>query len=314
MPIESPPAIPSWIQKEYPFNRALHREGDELLHYVDEGEGPAVLMVHGNPMWSFLWRKVIPLVTQAGFRVLAPDLLGFGFSSKLKRPEDHQLQRHIDRLCSWLDEIDVHDLTLVGQDWGGPISAGVGLNRPERCGAAVFANTAVLRPKRPFRPGKFHRFSHVPLLSDIAFKGLLFPVPVLSAVQGNRRSISPRALAAYAYPFRGTNRSSSLGLTRMVPTHEDHASTRVMESIGIWAENFTGPVGLVWGQRDPILGRAFKRHRELFSQAPFVLTEAGHFLQEEVPAVLAEMIVKTATQLQSRKKSSISSSDGSTAY
>jgi haloalkane dehalogenase len=297
-----------------PFDRkAIVLPSGKRMVFIDEGQGQPVLMVHGNPAWSFLYRKMIPLLRERGFRSIAPDLIGFGSSDKHRRPSDHSLRQHGEDVHALIDALDLKDAIIVGQDWGGPIVSGAAMRAKDRIAGAVLANTAVIKPARPIRSKPFHRFSHLPLISDAVFFGLAFPVPVLRSVQGDRSSIGPMELAAYFHPLRMPwDRAGPLGLARMVPDAEDHPSTAEMDRIGGWWSQFDKPIALVWGKRDPILGRSLKRHREAFPHARVTETDAGHFLQEEVPDELVDAVVWVAGQ--PRKKSSIGSTPGVTAY
>lgn len=284
------PALPGWLERQMPFRRRAARIDGRLVHFVDEGEGRPVLLVHGNPTWSYLWRKVVPLLAP-GLRVVAPDLLGLGLSDKPRRPDDHTLELHVETIAGLVEGLDLREVILVGQDWGGPVATGVGERLRDRVHGLVLANTSVLRPARPFRPKAFHRFSHAPVVSDAVFRGLLFPVPIMDRVQGDRRSIGWREKAAYAWPLRNPlDRAAPMALARMVPNAETHPTTATMDRIGGWVESFRGPAALVWGLTDPILGRALRRHREALPQASVTETPAGHFLQEEVPDELAAAI------------------------
>ena len=296
------PALPLFIAAQFPYHRrsyALTKGADagRSLHYVDQGlakERP-VLLLHGNPTWSFLWRKVIAELT--GFRAVAPDLLGLGFSDYLPRLDDHSVDRHADAIAELASALDLEDMILVGQDWGGPIAASVGARIPEKVGALVLANTAVALPRIP-RGTAFHRFARMPMLSDLIFRGLGFPQIALFLTQGDRRSIRGDVARAYRWPLRHwANRIAPLALARMVPDGPDHPSMPALRRGEAWALAFDGPVSLVWGTRDPILGRALKRHERAFPQAAVTRTEAGHFLQEEVPEVLAEAIRGIASRM-----------------
>lgn len=264
---------------------------------VDHGprDALAVLLVHGNPTWSYLWRKVMRELEGEPLRLIAPDLLGFGTSAKPRRASDHQLAMHVDHVASLVEALDVRRFIAVGQDWGGPVACGTAERLRERVHGLVIGNTAVLKPARPFRPKAFHRFSHLPVLSDAVFRGLMFPIPVLSQVQGDRRSLGPRQLAAYAWPFLNPlDRAGALGMARMVPNREAHPTTAVMDRVGAYVESFEGPAALVWAHRDPILGRGLRRHQEALPQASVRECDAGHFSQEEVPELWAAAIREVA--------------------
>lgn len=303
MPFVPAPPLPPFLAAALPFTRrayALERGQDagKTIHFIDHGPADAkarpVLLVHGNPMWSFLWRKVIERLP--GLRCVAPDLLGFGLSSKLPRTRDHQVERHLDALEELVLALDLRDVVLVGQDWGGPMVAGLGARQPDRVSGLVIGNTAVLVPERP-RGTAFHRFARTPVISQVAFRLLGFPLGGLASVQGDRRSIQGAVAKAYRFPLaRYRDRAGPLGLARMVPSSLDHPSVPALRKGEAWARAFKGPMHFVWGERDPVLGRALKRHAETFPQATVTRTQAGHFLQEEVPELLAAAVEDVAAR------------------
>lgn len=294
-----PPEMPRWLVNEMPFSRRAARVGGRLVHFVDEGpeDGPAVVMQHGNPTWSYLWRKVIRRLSAQGFRCIAPDLLGLGLSEKLPRPDDHTLLLHCDTISALVEALELPRFTAVGQDWGGPVVCSVAARSDGRADALVLGNTAVLSPKVPIKTAVFHTLSRVPVISDALFYGLNFPVPALPFVQGRFSSIGPRELRAYWWPLRRlTERAAPLGMGRMVPDHESHPSMARFAEVTRWAEGFDGPVSLVWGMKDPILGRAMYRLKKVWPDARTHETEAGHFLQEEVDDLLAAEIAYVTRQ------------------
>jgi pimeloyl-ACP methyl ester carboxylesterase len=298
--VEQAPSLPSWLEAELPFRRKVVSTPEGRIHAIDDGEGPAVLLMHGNPTWCFLWRKVIRALraTPEGraLRIVAPDLLGLGLSTKLPSPGDHSLARHIRAIDATLEALGVRDVLLVGQDWGGPIGVGAARALTARGGrvrAMLFANTAVLPVAHPVRSTSFHRFANVPVISDLVFKTTLFPVPVLDRTQGDRASIGPLEKRAYRWPLRAlADRAAPLGLARMVPGREGHPSIADIDLNGAWVQAHAAPIGLVWGTRDPILGRSLSRHRKALSPRFVEETAAGHFLQEEVPDVLARAVLR----------------------
>jgi pimeloyl-ACP methyl ester carboxylesterase len=300
-----PQRLPPFLDAALPFGRSayvLERGADRgrRLHLIDHGHRMAqvVLLLHGNPTWSFLWRKVIGLLPPRRFRCVAPDLLGFGLSDKLPAPADHSVDRHLEALCELVEALDLQRCVLVGQDWGGPLATGLGARLPERVAGLVLANTSVLVPARP-RGTAFHRFARLPLLSDLAFRLTGFPMNVLHRLQGDRGSIQGDVAAAYRWPLRRVrDRAGPLGLARMVPSGPDHPSVPALRRGEAWARAFQGPVALVWGEKDPLLGRALRRHEEAFPQARVTRTQAGHFLQEEVPEALVEAIEWVTGKLQ----------------
>jgi len=292
----APPPLPAFLAPHLPFSRGAGRleargpDSGRLLHFLDHGEpaAPPVLLQHGNPTWSFLWRRVVAGLR--GRRCVAPDLLGLGFSDRLPRSADHTVERHVAALAELVEALDLRDVVLVGQDWGGPLLAGVGERLPHRVAGLVLANTSVLVPRRP-RGTAFHRFARLPLLADLVFRGLGFPQNVLAWTQGDRRSMAGVVGRAYRWPLRRwRDRAAPLGLARMVPTSAAHRSVEPLRRAEAWVRDFRGPVALVWGTRDPLLGRALPRHRAALPRARVTTTAAGHFLQEETPQALVEAI------------------------
>ncbi len=171
---------------------------------------------------AYLWRKVLAELRGAPLRVIAPDLVGLGFSSRVPA-EQHTLENHIRWLGGLMDRLELEDLVVVGQDWGGPIAMGAAAERPERIGGLVVLNT-VLGPPRPgFKPTAFHRFSRLPVLSDLVFRGLGFGEP------------------------------APLALARMVPNSLQHPSVEPLTRLARFVESWEGPAEIVWGDRDPIL-------------------------------------------------------------
>lgn len=293
---EQPPDLPSWIERDHPFERRAAIVSGRRIHFVDQGDGPTVLLVHGNPTWSYLWRKVLKRLLAAGYRVVAPDLMGLGLSEKPCGLEEHTLERHVGLIARLVDALELDDFVVVGQDWGGPISAGTAMWHAPRVRGLVFGNTAVVKPREKIGTTPFHTFSRMPLISDLVFRGLAFPIPVMSTTQGNPASIGLAQMAAYYWPLRRPwERSAPLALARMVPSSRYHPSVPLLDAIGEWVESFEGPIELVWGTKDPILGRALRRHRRRLPHARVTETEAGHFLQEEVPNELTDAIIRVSS-------------------
>jgi haloalkane dehalogenase len=294
--IDAPP-LPGWLEEALPFTRRVVQLDEYKVHFVDEGAGIPVLMVHGNPTWSFLWRKVIARLVP-GFRCIAPDLVGLGLSDHPRSVKAHSFAMHAEVLRQFVDALQLEQFIIVGQDWGGPIAATAGVHFPERVVGAVFGNTTILPPHQRLRATWFHRFSHFPVVSTLAFRGFNFPVPILHKVQGDPRSIGKLEQRAYRYPLRHwRDRAAPLALARMVPNGFDHPTVALLKQCEAWAQDFEGPAALVWGLRDPILGRSLKRMKQAFPQARVTETQAGHFLQEEVPDEFAAAVRYVAAQV-----------------
>jgi haloalkane dehalogenase len=277
--------------------------GVERMHVLEWGpvDGPALLLVHGNPTWSFLWRKVVAAirVRRGGdeLRLIVPDLIGLGLSSK---PEiaAHSLDHHATWLGQMIDQVIPGPLVLVAQDWGGPIGLLAMATRRARLRGIVLGNTAVSPPAPNFTPTLFHRLSQLPIVSDVLFRRLGFPLGLLHTSQGDRSSIRGDVARAYRWPLRTrADRAAPLALARMVPdSPTDHPS---LAGLRITHELFASaqvPISIVWGEKDPILGRAITRLARARPDAKVTRTPAGHFLQEEVPELLADAILDVAAR------------------
>lgn len=300
MPFQPAPELPDFLAARLSFDRLAYRleRGDDAgrtLHLIDHGPrtGRTVFLLHGNPTWSFLWRKVIRRLQE--FRCVAPDLLGLGLSGPPLRVDEHSVKRHAEAMTELVEALDLDDVILVAQDWGGPISMSMAARLPDRISGVVLANTSVIAPDNP-RGTAFHRFSHMPVVSDLVFRVLGFPQIRLSMAQGDKHSITGDVAKAYRWPLGSWRwRAAPLALARMVPNHPDHPSLPELRRGFDWVQNFEGPMALVWGMKDPILGRALKRHEKVFRDASVIrCPEAGHFLQEEVPDEVAAAVREVA--------------------
>ncbi len=289
------PELPPWIDQLLVAGtrRSLVQIPGHLVHVMETGpaDGPVVLCVHGNPTWGFLYRKVAAELEGTGYRVVMPDLVGLGLSSKPTSMEEHTLDSHIAWLGQVIDALQLKSVVLVVQDWGGAIGVGAMMDRAEALAGIVVLNTVLGPPKEGFRATLFHRFAQTPVLSDLAFRGLGFPQIHLAMAQGDKRSISGDVSRAYRWPLRGRARNAApLALARMVPDSLSHPSVPALTKIQAFTEAYEGPAALVWGDRDPVLGRLKNRLSRWLPQAKVTSTGAGHFLQEEVPSEIAQAI------------------------
>ncbi len=288
-----PPALPEWLDRQLPFRRSLVDVGGGLrMHVMEQGSGRPVVMLHGNPTWGFLWRKVALALTGEPLRIILPDLVGLGLSDKPRDPRLHTIENHARWLGTLLDTLVPDDTMLfVGQDWGGPIGLRALADRPSRVAGLVLANTVIGPPRPGFRPTAFHRFARLPLVSDFMFRVVGFPQNALGWAQGDRRSIRGDVARAYRWPLRHlADRIAPLAMARMVPDSPSHPSIAALTRCQELVDGFAGPVALVWGDRDPVLGRVRSFIERRLPAAPVTRTQAGHFLQEEVPDELAAAV------------------------
>jgi cis-3-alkyl-4-acyloxetan-2-one decarboxylase len=274
-------------------------EADGLrLHVMECGAGPAVVLLHGNPTWGFLWRKVARALAGAPLRIVMPDLAGLGLSEKPRDPAFHTLDRHARVLGALLDAVAPGPLVLALHDWGGPIGLAALSERPGRLAGLVVTNTRVGPPRPGSRGSRFHRFANLPVVSDVAFRLLGFPQNVLHTTQADRSSIRGDVARAYRWPLRRiADRTAPLALARMVPYRRpDHPSVAGLERSLAVARGFRGPAAIVWGERDPILARSLRSVEEALPAARVTAVSAGHFLQEEAPGAIATAIRDVAAR------------------
>ena len=290
------PPLPEFIARELPFERSLVEAGGLRLPVMAAGRGPAVVLLHGNPAWGFLWRKVAAPLAARGLRVVLPDLPGLGLSEKPRDPGFHTLDRHARVLGALLDEVAPGPLLLVLHDWGGPIGLAALADRPGRLAGLVVTNTRLGPPRPGSRGSRFHWFANLPLVSDAAFRLLGFPQNVLAATQADRASIRGDVARAYRWPLRRiADRVAPLALARMVPFRtQAHPSLAGLERSLAVARAFEGPAAIVWGERDPILARALRSVAEALPRAAVTRVPAGHYLQEETPAPIAAAVLDVA--------------------
>lgn len=279
--------IPAWVdRREYPFTpRALDVEGG-TMRYVDEGAGPVVLMVHGTPTWSFLYRHLIRALS-AGARCVVPDLLGFGLSARPAsasyRPADQAR-----RLTTLIDTLGLDDLTLVVHDFGGPIGLAHAIERPERVRRLVLFNTWMwsLRDEPRFaRAGRVLGGA----IGRILFERLGLSTQVLwRRAVADRQRYTPAIHAQYRAPLAtATDRRVTWHYAR-----ELVGSSAWYESLWARRERIAHlPALLVWGMKDPAFAAMLPRWRALFTRAEVVeLADVGHAPPEERGPEVAAMV------------------------
>ncbi len=308
------PTLPPWLERMVPFERSCVAIEGHRLHWMEAGQGRPVLLLHGIPTWSFLWRKVAGALAGEPFRLIMLDLVGLGLSDKPRDPSFHQLRTHARLVGEFIETLDLDRLIFVGQDWGGPIGLLALADRPERAAGLVLLNTIVDPPREGARPTFFHRFSRWPVVSDIAFRLLGYPLNVLARVQGDPRSIRGEVARAYRWPLqRIADRVAPLALARIggemlgarpwiVPDAPDHSTIEGLRKCQSFLQAFSGPSAIVWGERDTLLGRKLRRLERLLPQARVTRTQAGHFLQEEVPKEIADAVRDVARRAEQAKE------------
>ncbi len=267
-------------------------EGDTLrIHYVDEGpaDAPVVLLLHGEPSWSYLYRKMIPILTAAGLRAVAPDLVGFGRSDKPSVRTDYTYQRHVDWTWAAIEAIGLRDITLVGQDWGGLIGFRLVGEHPDRFARVVAANGFL--PTGDRDPGDA-------FLAWQKFSQEVQSFQVGKIINGGTTSELPaEVIAAYDAPFPDeTFKEGARQFPMLVPSRPDDPASEPNRRAWRGLEQFDKPFLCAFSDRDPITAGADRVFRKLVpgtqNQAHTTIEGAGHFLQEDAGEQLAEVIVK----------------------
>jgi haloalkane dehalogenase len=274
---------------DYPFE-PHHVDVDGLrVHYVDEGprEAGPVLMLHGEPTWSYLYRSMIPIFAGAGMRAVAPDLIGFGKSDKPTSREIYTYQQHMDWLTSWLELVDLRGITLICQDWGSLLGLRLAAEKPDRFDRIVVANGFL--PTGDRDPGPAFK-----VWRAFAAYSPIFPIGRIVAT-GTRRSLSAAERAAYDAPFPSSKyKVAARAFPALVPTSPDDpaapANTRAWDALGRWEKPFL----TLFGKHDPILGKAdtpLLEHVPGAKGHPHDRLAGGHFIQEDVGVEIAERTV-----------------------
>jgi cis-3-alkyl-4-acyloxetan-2-one decarboxylase len=276
----------------FPFDPCFAEVGDVTLHYVDEGppDAPPLLFLHGNPTWSYLWRRPIAELSAAGHRCVALDHMGFGRSDKPPHLAAYTLQAHVDNTLAFVDSLDLRDVTLVAHDWGGPIGLGSLLERLDHVRGVVLMNTWAWELPS-FLPPFLREFRSEGLGEILALGGNLFVESIPGGM--HRRDADPEMMPAYRAPFPDYwSRAATLAFQRDIPLTERDASAPLMASIHSRLGELDVPMLLVWGMRDPVFQPVFlDQWRQLFPEAHVVeLPDASHFLVEDRPDAVTAAI------------------------
>jgi haloalkane dehalogenase len=286
------------VRTEYPFAHGFASTPHGRMHYVEAGAGAPLLLLHGNSTWSYLYRHLMVGLSGRA-RLVAPDLIGFGLSTKLARAQDYSVQGHVDDVCALLDALDLRDLTLVVQDWGGPIGLGVLLRKPERVRGLVVLNTFGFSPRMPLAaaaPSLALRAARVPLMGEQLVQGLGMPqrVSVRPSLRGDEADAA-RAWRAYS-EVQGSwrERAGTLAFERLVPDEGTDPAAELMQSAEHALRARPPRALIVWGMADRFFGPAALEEWRLQLPAAEVvrLDGVGALVQEEAPDALIAALIR----------------------
>lgn len=274
----------------YPFESHFLNVDGVRMHYVDEGQGKPVLMVHGNPTWSFYYRRLVQAL-RPSHRAVAVDHVGCGLSDK---PADYryQLSQHIDNLTSLIEELDLQDATLVAHDWGGAIGLGAVQNCSERFERIVLLNTAAFPP--PFIPFRI-RVCRWPIFGKLALQGFNgFARAAITMATEQVGGLKPSVAAGMIAPYNNwANRIATYQFVKDIPLSRSHPTWGVLEQIENRLSALSDKeIHLCWGMKDWCFRpQCLDRFIELWPQANVVRFEnAGHYVMEDEAQAIIERI------------------------
>ena len=271
----------------YPFEPHYVEQDGLRLHYLDEGEGLPVLLLHGEPTWSYLYRTIIPELTPTA-RAIAPDYFGFGRSDKPLRVEDYSYDFHVRSMARLVEELDLRDATVVVQDWGGPVGLRLAVEHPERIGKLVIMNTGIGGGRPP--SDEWLRFRDwLRRLGTEMIPGRLVQI---SAVQ----PIAEEVVEAYSAPWPvPESKAGVIAFPDLVPTSPDHPDLAAHLAVKDGLSRWERPALVLFSDSDPIFSPAAAERIAAHipgALEPEIVAGAGHFLQEDQGPTIGRRIAQ----------------------
>ena len=250
------------------------------MHYVEEGPAGAnpVLMLHGEPSWCYLYRKMIPPVASAGSRVVAPDLIGFGRSDKLLNKADYSYQFHVDMVAGFIESLDLRNITLYGQDWGGLIGLRVAAEHPERFAGIIAANTGLPTGDVPLTEAFYRWQKYSQTVPELHAGGIVRGACV--------NDLAPEVIAAYDAPFPDERyKAGARAFPLLVPSRPDDPATPANRKAWDVLREWRKPFLTAFSDGDPVTRGGERVFQKLVpgaqGQPHVTIAGAGHFLQED---------------------------------
>jgi len=281
---------PDFTVPGFDYETKYAETGDGIrMAYVDEGSGPVVLLLHGEPSWGFLYRTMIPVFLESGFRVVVPDLIGFGRSDKPTEISDYTYARHVEWVRSVLfDVLDLQGITLVCQDWGGLVGIRLAMENPDRFARICAANTGLPDGNRKLGPEWWQFRDFVARTPDLPV-GFLVSAAVVTPM-------APEVTAAYDAPFPDASyKAGPRSFPDLIPQTPEDPATPANQAAWQVLEQWTKPFLCAFSDSDPITRGGDK---PFLSKVPgaqgqphTVIEGGGHFLQEDKGPELAQVLV-----------------------
>jgi len=310
---------------EYPFKENYLTIDGVRLHYVDEspndgqmgGERPVIWLMHGMPMWSYVYRKVIPPLVKAGYRCIAPDLMGFGLSDKPDDESQHTLQRHVELMQNLMLKLKLDNIVVVGQDWGGPISLRYAIQNQSKIFGIVLLNTFIQRfpqneneRKREgiitgplpkiyeilFKSGRLSSFlvNRLDVFRNFVWLKWRTGNPSKALGAGFRRPVHPLAMEQYRAPNNESgSRAGITAFAKAIPNHRQHENASYIDEIRPALEQWSIPATVIFPDGDmawkPEEGRSIAN---VLQNADFhLIKNTGHYIQEDASEEVSEKII-----------------------
>ncbi|GAA4277084.1 haloalkane dehalogenase [Aquimarina mytili] len=272
--------------KDFPYQENFVDFKNLKMHYIDEGQGETILALHGEPTWSYLYRKFIPILKD--YRFIAPDFIGFGKSDKIVGRKNYSFELHFRSLENFINTLHLKDITLIVQDWGGLLGLSLLAEYPERFKRVVVLNTFLPTGKKMSLPFKLWRL----------FAKYHPSLPISGIVKyASHNKLSKEVLYAYDAPFPNKkHKGGAVAFPLLVPAHPSDPAVKPMQKARDVLSKWDKPALVMFSDKDKVLGGLQKFFYRLIptsnEQEKIIIKNAGHFLQEEKGEEIASYIDK----------------------